>query len=107
MAWQGAFPGATQALTCTSAAICATVSVTVAYPLELLCALTALSVPEPLTTVKFTLLLFCGVPLLSTRAVSGMLAVAPWAIQRYGVETPMSEIDSIAFRVALTDFAEP
>ena len=84
-----------------------TVNVTVAYPLELVCALGALSVPEPATTVKFTAALACGMPLLKTRAVSGMVVLAPAAIHKYGVETPMSEADSVALRVALTDFEEP
>lgn len=82
MVWHGAFAGAAQALTCTKAAICVTVNVTMAYPLEPVCALPALSVPEPLTTLKFTVTLFCGAPLLKTRAVSGTPIVAPWAIQR-------------------------
>jgi hypothetical protein len=82
MIWQGAFPGATQALIFNSVASCAAVNVTVAYPLELVCALAALRLAEPLTTAKFTLTLFCGAPLLRTRAVSGRLTVAPCAIQR-------------------------
>src|ERR1700733_4432646 len=91
------------AVTWTSATIPETVKVTVAYPVELVCALAALSVPDPLTTVKFTFALFCGVPLLTARAVSGMPTVAPWAIQRYGVDTPMSDAVSVALSVALTD----
>lgn len=69
-------------LTCTDAASCATIKLTVAYPLELVCALAALSAAEPLTTVKFTPALLCGMPLLRTRTVSGMAALAPWEIHR-------------------------
>ena len=63
--------------------------------------------PDPLTTVKFTLTLLWGAPLLRTRAVSGTPTVAPWATERYGVDTPMSEADSVALSVALTNGDEP
>jgi hypothetical protein len=77
MIWQGALAGATQAFTFTSAENCPAVNVTEAYPLELVCALAALTLAAPLITAKFTLTLFCGAPLLTTRAVSGRLTVAP------------------------------
>ena len=54
--------------------------------------------------MMFTVTLFCGVPLLTTRAASGTLRVTPCAIHRFGVRTPMSETDSLALSVALTDF---
>src|SRR5260370_9985565 len=104
MAWQGVFAGATQALSWIVAATCVTVNVTIAWPSESVGALAALSVPEPSTTLKFTVTLFCGAPLLRTRAVSGTPTVAPWAIQRKGLKTPMSEADSVAKSAALTDF---
>src|SRR5277367_5384257 len=104
MDWQG-LAGATQALTCTAALSCVSNKLTVAYPLELVCALAALSVAAPWFTVKFTFTLLRGVPSLRARAVTGMLTVAPCATQRMGLRTPMSEDVSVELRVALTDRA--
>ena len=52
---------------------------------------------------KFTCLPLCGAPRLTTRAVSGTLSDVPWAIQRLGVVTPMSEEEDVALSVAPTD----
>ena len=66
-------------------------------------ALAALSDPVPWFTTKFMIAPLCGAPLLTTRAVNGMLTLAPCATHRYGVVTPMPDAGEIATSVVATD----
>src|SRR5271170_5325738 len=99
MLWHGLFAGATQALSCTLPVKFANVSVTVAYPFPFVTALPALSEPDPWSIKKSTVTPLFATPWLTTRAVRDTVTVAPEAIHRYGVVTPMSVDEDVASRV--------
>jgi hypothetical protein len=65
----------------------------------LVSALDELRLPEPATTVKFTVTPVFGTPLFITRAVRGTATVAPCAIERYGVVQQTTQLTDVEYRL--------